>query len=165
MPLTNTLIKAETLVSTASYVEFTNIPATYTHLKVVVSARNNTGDTGIIITFNSSTSNYVNQRAYGVGSGTVAADTSSTSNITTILSNAGNATAGFFSNGEINILRYAEGVTKQVITLGFTENIATTAYGMITTSRWSDNNAITTIRLTSNGGNFEIGSSFYLYGI
>jgi len=165
MPLKYSLIKAQTLVSTTSYIEFTAIPAGFSNLKILVTARNSTADTGIIITFNSSTSNYVNQRAYGVGTGTVTADTSSTSNITTILSNAGNATSTMFSNGEINILRYAEAVPKQVITVGFTENIATTAYGMITTSRWSDNNAITTIKLTSNGGDFQIGSTFDLYGI
>lgn len=165
MALTYTLINSQLLLSNTAYVEFTNIPATYTHLKIIASARNTSSSTGIDVTFNSTTSNYAQQRWYGVGTGNTSADTGGTSSISMISSNDSTYTAGIFSNSEFNISRYTAAATKHVISHGATENIATTALSMLNGCRWSDNTAISTIRLTSGGTSFATYSNFYLYGI
>jgi hypothetical protein len=165
MALTYTLIKSELLLSNTAYVEFTAIPASYTHLKIIVSSRNTSSDTGIGITFNSTTSGYTQQRWYGQGTGITSADLAGTNSVYMIASNDSSFTAGIFSNSEINISRYTAAQTKSVLSTGTTENIATTALAMLNATKWADSNPISTIRLTSLGTSFLTNSSFYLYGI
>jgi hypothetical protein len=143
------------------------IPATYTDLKILVSARNSASSTGIEIIFNGTSSGYTMRRLYGTGSGTPASDTGGTSAfISNTMVNDSTYTANTFGNGEIYIPNYSvSGVAKSVSIDGVTENNATTALAMFTAGLSSGTGAITTIRLVASGGNFVEGSTFYLYGI
>lgn len=162
-----TLIEAKTLTTTAANFTFSSIPATYTDLCIVVSARSDTSSTqdGLWISqINGSGSNLSNIWLRGSGSGT----TSSTSALYGILVgqiNAANSTASTFSNLSIYIPNYTSANNKSISIDSVQEHNATEAYMGFTAGLWSNSAAITSITLDPQVGDLVQHSTAYLYGI
>ena len=151
--------------STAS-ITFSNIPQTYTDLKLVISARNNdtNGAGNILMGFNGSTSSFTNNFLQGSGSGTPGS-----SSVAQMIGDMDTAaeTANTFNNIEVYIPNYTSNTYKSFISDSVMENNANPAYQMLTANLWSNVSPITSIEITnrSAGKSFVSGSTFYLYGI
>jgi hypothetical protein len=165
MASTYTLITSSTVGSGGSSgIDFTNIPQTYTDLKVVYSARAASGTTlDIYIKFNSSTTGYSRKLLYGTGSSALSLGDSSNLYITAM--SAANNTANTFSNGEFYIPNYISSNNKSVLGFVVTENNATLAYIFNAAGLWSNTSAITSISIIPDGVNFAQYTTAYLYGI
>ena len=142
------------------------IPATYTDLKVIVSARTNRALVvdGIVMRFNGDTTsgNYTAKRLYGNGSSAA----SDSPNNGMPFMNGNTSTASTFGNAEIYIPNYAGSNAKSSSVDGVNENNATEAYAGLYAFLWSGTAAITTITITSEtSATILEGSTFYLYGI
>lgn len=169
MANTYTLISSVTVgAGGASSIDFTSIPATYTDLQLVVSARENLAATSAIIyiRFNSDTgANYSRRRL--IGDGSAASSASATGETALYLSAAATgttATANTFGNASLYIPNYAGSTAKSSSADTVIENNATTAYAILQANLWSGTAAISTITLTGDA-NFLQYSTAYLYGI
>jgi hypothetical protein len=169
MPTTYTLISSNVLTSTQTSVVFSSIPATYTDLVLKCSIRDN--DTGSSATarirFNgSSATNYSLTRLTGNGASASSGRSSSQAEIDIGEVNGGASTSNTFSNYEIYIPSYQAAQNKPIGIFGAQENNATTAYVENRAGLWRLTSAITSVTFLPQGANsFQIGSSFYLYGI
>jgi hypothetical protein len=164
MANTYTLIASYAASGTVASIEFTSIPATYTDLLVKVSLRgtSNIGVAGLILEYNSSSSNLTYIRLLGDGS----AASSATSTIGQIsVVQGGNATANTFSNQEIYIPNYTSANYKSANGDSVNENNATTEYMSLNRHLWNDTAAITSLKLSPNAGSLVQYSTAYLYGI
>jgi hypothetical protein len=154
----------------AAYIEFTSIPSTYTDLVVKISGRTLKASTyaALYMSFNSSTSNFQDKELYGVGS-TAGSGTSSASPGAgqTVAYVAGSTvTASTFGNSEIYIANYAGSANKSLSNDSVVENNSATANILaLIVNLWSNTAAITSIRLTPDGGDFVQYSTATLYGI
>ena len=173
MANTYTLIASSTVGSGgAATVSFSSIPATYTDLSLLVTARcEASGDTVFRIRFNSdSGTNYKwirllgdgssvssqNQGTYGAGYNT------SLFGQQTVSTN----TANTFSNAQIYIPNYAGSNYKSASIDAVTENNATAAQATLWAGLWESTSAINAITLSSESANdFAEFSTAYLYGI
>jgi len=171
MATTYTLISSVTVGSGgAANIEFTSIPATYTDLLIVLSARSNTtfGADGFaaILEFNGSTSNRSSRwiRNYN---GTVGSFNTFNGSTNTIFSslNPSDYTASTFNNNQYYIPNYAGSNNKSVSIDSVTENNSTDIIQTLTAGLWSDSSAITSIKLNPSPASFVQHSTAYLYGI
>jgi len=154
--------------STTSFVEFTSIPQDYTHLQIRAITRTTNAVTAedVNTQFNGDTTvNYSSHQLYGDGA-------SATSgfylgNIMTLLyTTGGSATANTFGSAILDILDYTN-TNKYKTTRslsGFDVN-GTTGHILLRSGNWRSTSAITSIKLSANGGNLAQYSSFALYGI
>ena len=170
MPSTYTLIKGETIASSAASYTFTAIPSTFTDLVVRLSTRMATGTFGeFSVQFNSDSSAlYSNTVLYGSGSAADTYNNSGSTSLNGILNTEGSSqTANTFSNNELYVPSYTVSQSKPVSAASATENNATTAYISVQAGLYRSNTAITSITLIDNinSRSFAAGSSFYLYGI
>jgi hypothetical protein len=162
--MANTFIKiaaAEAGSGGSTNFDFTVIPATYTDLMIVVSARStSTGDI-FNIAFNGSSSSFTGKYVYWenttANSGSLAqyggrVNTSST-------------TASTFSSTSIYIPNYAGSTNKSYSSDSVSENNAAAAPGSMIAGLWSNTAAITQVTLTPSAGNFAQYSTATLYGI
>lgn len=171
MPSTYTLIKGETLASSAASYTFTAIPSTFTDLMVRVSARTDFGslvDT-ISIKFNGATTNYSDTNL-NTNSSSGSGGSSRATGLAYIngfrAADGSTATSSTFSSAEFYIPSYTASQNKPMSEFNVSENNDATAYISAVAALWRDTAAITSIGLTPlNGPNFVSGSSFYLYGI
>ena len=167
MATTYTLISSVTVGSGgAANITFTSIPADYTDLKIVLSARSDRSaeqDTAAI-RFNSSTTNLSMRRLFADGT-TVYSD--SDTFIPTGHFSANSATANTFGNVEIYIPNYTGSNNKSVSSDGAAESNVTNVFRSMVAGLWSNSAAITSIALLPNNGsnNFMQYSTAYLYGI
>lgn len=152
----------------AANITFSSIPATYTDLKIVISARNsNAGNdaTRVQLRFNgaSTDANLTFRRLYGNGS-SAASDSGSTGHVA--WSNQSGSTANTFSNIEVYIPNYAGSNAKSFGADGGNENNQTQAYFGMFADLWNSTSAITSINIFSEGGeNWLQYSTATLYGI
>ena len=164
------LIEAKTLTTTAANFTFSSIPATYTDLCIVVSARSNTSSTqdGLWISqINGSGSNLSNIWLRGSGSSAIS-NTSALYGILVGQINAANSTASTFSNLSIYIPNYAGSNYKSVSSDYVTENNAVEAWRGLNAGLWSNTDAITSIKLEADYGGIQNWTQYttaYLYGI
>jgi len=154
----------------AASISFTSIPATYTDLVVLVSARSARTiepRDELHIRFNSdSGNNYSNRILQGNGTNTGSGSTSTTDYIKKGTMPAAGATANTFSNNLIYIPNYAGSTTKAVSRDEVTETNSTTLnYIELSAGRWTGTAAITTITFTPEVSTFVEYSTAYLYGI
>jgi hypothetical protein len=164
MANTYTLIASYEATGSVANIEFTTIPATYTDLLVKVSIRgtSNIGVAGLILEYNSSSSNLKYIRILGDGS----AASSATATIGQVsVVQGGNATANTFSNQEIYIPNYTSANYKSASGDSVNETNATEEYMSLNAHLWSDTAAITSLKLTPNAGSLVQYSTAYLYGI
>ena len=147
----------------ASNVEFTSIPGTYKHLQVrIMNLGSYAGNQGLNTIYNNDTgSNYSSHWLYGNGSSTGAGVTA-------------NDNIQYFGFGlwtsepnvsVIDILDYAD--TNKYKTMRCLTGLDRNGSGHIYlfSGSWRNTNAITSIKITPNSGNFNQYSSFALYGI
>jgi len=168
MPSTYTLIKGETIASSAASYTFTAIPSTFTDLVLRVSAQA-TGSgydfDNLTITFNgSSATNQSNTRLLGNGA---TPSSSRGSNQGVLIPNVlpkGIVAGNPWSNVELYLANYTVAQNKTSATFGVGEANQTTAWMSTLAGLFSDTAAITSIVLTPSA-DFASGSSFYLYGI
>lgn len=167
MATTCELIAKNVLSSTATDIDFTSIPGTYTDLLLVASTRTDlsgqiygtqrlriNGDTG---------SNYSYRFLEGNGAN-VSSGNSTTSYIFLGVATGATATASTFASLEIYIPNYAGSTNKSLSVSNTHETNGTTAYIDAIAGLWSSTNAITSLKVYSTE-NFQSGSSFFLYGI
>lgn len=168
MATTMSLIAKQTVGSGgASSVTFSNIPQTFTDLKLVMSTRVIVADVTayITFTFNSVTSGYSYRYLFGnggLGAG-VFSSSGSPAYVLGPITNGSNSTANTFGNAEVYIANYsATDKSKSISIDGAMENNASEAYAQMWADYWSNNSAINSIQIS---GNFAEFSTFYLYGI
>ena len=154
--------------ATAANMEFTSIPATYTDLSILLSARVNDANGVAQLYFNGSTSSDKRwRRLYGDGS-TATSDNSSglSQYFRPIGINRSDQTASTFGNMSIYIPNYASTSTyKSMSADGVNENNATFAEAALNAGLWESNNAITSITIIPSAGSFVQYSTATLYGI
>jgi hypothetical protein len=162
MANTYTLIEAKTLGSSAASVTFTSIPATYTDLCILMSARSTTGSPDSSISeINGSSANLQGRWLWGENNSLT--NGSYSGNIVLVGLPKSNATSNTFGNVQIYIANYTASEYKPVSIDSVSENNATNeAYTMIAAGLWSNTATITSIKLTAD---FATYSTFYLYGI
>jgi len=152
--------------ATATSIEFSSIPQTYTDLIVMVSGRAN--DSALYastkITFNSNATGYSGRYMQGDGA------TSSGQSFAQIVGfdPAATATASIFSNATIYIPSYAGSTNKTYTVDCVSENNASSGgtYQVISAGYWGNTAAITTVTLAMIfGGSYVQYSSASLYGV
>lgn len=144
---------------------FSSIPATYTDLQILISARSDRALNldNVFIRFNSSTSNRSYRRLYG--------DTAAYSDSGTALPaghiSGNNATANSFGSCSIYIPNYTSSNYKSFSAEGVAESNETAIYKSLIAGLWSNTAAITQVTLYADDGsqNFMQYSTAYLYGI
>ena len=149
----------------AADVEFTSIPATYTHLQLRITARS-TGSLDVIYRLNSDTtaSNYRTHLLYGNGSGATSATIANQAYITDIASTS--TIADTFGVAVVDFLDYANTNKYKVSrSLGGFDMNGATGYILLMSSLWQNTNAITSIKMNPITGSFAQYSHFALYGI
>ena len=148
----------------AANVEFTSIPATYTHLQLRITARS-TGSLDVIYRLNSDTtaSNYRTHLLYGDGSGATSATIPNEAYITDIASTS--TIADTFGVAVVDFLDYANTNKYKVSrSLGGFDRNGATGYILLISSLWQNTNAITSIKMNPITGSFAQYSHFALYG-
>lgn len=153
----------------SSYVEFTSIPATYTHLQIraIVRSNRNTGDS-LNVRFNSDTgSNYSYHHLYSNGSSAGSAIGSSATAIEAWANTIDNSlTANAFTIGIMDILDYTN--TNKNTTVRSLQGGDTSGAGHVyfSSGLWMNTSAISTIRFyPAYGTGLMQYSQFALYGI
>lgn len=158
-------IASTTVETPQSSITFSSIPSGYTDLKIVVSARQSTGDLGVLLRFNSNSASYSSRSLYGNGS-TAASSTGGTSTeYSSWMTSMSTDTANTFGSGEIYIPNYNSSNYKSISSDGVNENNGTTAYTALTAGLWSNTAAVTSITLSAVSGTFVANSTFTLYGV
>ena len=145
----------------SSFIEFTSIPSTYTHLQIRVDVNTNVGEEALTMQLNSDTgSNYSWHQLNGTGSVSANGGSSQTYMVVCYLNRS-----GVPGSSVIDILDYAN--TNKYKTLrelcGSDNN---TVGGQISfrSGSWRNTNAITSIKISS-AGTINQYSKFSLYGI
>jgi hypothetical protein len=174
--MANTFRKIQTVTvgsGGASSIDFTNIPQTFTDLKIVLSGRMATGgqiycDIGAY--FNGSTSGYSTAIVTYTNSGTSAATSSTGSQAKAVwFSEAAGSTAtsGVFGSGEMYIPNYRSSNQKIWSNEAVNENNGTAGNLILSNGLWANTAAITSISLFGDNpaGNFAQYTTATLYGI
>ena len=172
MPNTYYRIVSRPIYEATSSITFSNIPQTYTDLKIVGSTRQDGTANGIqlSLTFNSSASGYSRTLIYGAGSGSPVSASGNSEAFTRFgWAQDGAYTANVFGSFEIYIPSYSGSTyTKSFLGNSVTENNATEAFMGPHSNLWTDTAAaITSVTITISSGTtlFAANSSFSLYGI
>jgi hypothetical protein len=155
------------LISSASSVTFSSIPATYTDLLILCTVRSSSNaDPSFYWSYNGDSSVIYNAR-FLRGSGS-SASSFAQSGVGFHRSDGGadgtGETANTFSSVEIIIPNYASSIHKSSSLYMVSENNASAADITVGAALYASTNPITSINLSVDG-TLAIGSSFYLYGI
>jgi hypothetical protein len=166
------LIATTTLSSSATNVEFTSIPGTYTDLLVTISARADRADVadvmGIRINGDNTNGNYTNRSIVGDGGNGVVSNYISSSNLELWIAHfsAANTTASTFGNAQVYFSNYSGNTNKSFSAQGASENNAAAGYNDMKAGLWSNTNAITSLKfICLFGTNMVSGTTLSLYGI
>jgi hypothetical protein len=155
------LIEQITLSSAQSSITFSSIPATFTDLYLLVSARSSTTSDFYRIRPNGSTSNHTGRFLSGDGSSV----SSGTSAPIFGRQSRSNMTANTFGSDSWYLPNYTAASAKSISVDVANENNATENALGINAGLWNDTSAITSIEFHPGAGDFVSGSSFTLYGI
>jgi len=166
--MANTLKKIQTVIvgsGGAANIDFTNIPQTYTDLKIVYSLRSNdtnaNGGNFFYFQFNNTGFTGLSAKALG-GNGSSIFNTSG--NVYGFM-NPSDFTASVFSNGEFYIPSYTSANNKSYYSDSANENNATAANMVLYAGLWSNTAAVTSIKLVPYSGSFVEYSEATLYGV
>ena len=168
---TYTLISSNVLSSSTASVTFSSIPATYTDLVLRMSLRAESpdpaGDRIKVVLNGSSSSIYsmTNITGSGGAGGYGSAVLSSQTFLTFRYTNQSGMTTNAFGSAEIYIPSYTASQNKPMSGISVQETNASTARMSATAGLFSSTSAITSIQILPYELNWDIGSSFYLYGI
>lgn len=155
----------------SAFVEFTSIPATYTHLQIRGGGRSTASATTVninlringVTTQGSYKSHYLRSSESAVTTG--ADGGGATSSIWVGSTPAANYSANVFGANIIDILDYANTNKNKVVRAFNGSNNNTAAFTVLSSGLWIDTAAITGIRLTLSSGNWATNTQFALYGI
>ncbi len=148
-----------------SYVEFTSIPSTFTHLQIRLINDTSAGDINIRAQFNGDTgSNYSWHTMYGTG-GAVYSDFNGVSSTYYGSFSRGGNGSGVFGASVVDILDYKN--TNKYKTVRSLTGKDTNGSGILwfSSGLWQSTNAISSIKIFPESGNLNQYSSFALYGI
>ena len=169
---TYSLISRQTVGSAGGVasITFSNIPQTFTDLKIVASGRtdyNGLSDESYVKLNGSSASIYSWVLAYSSGTASAAAtDSAEGYGIPGCQNNAATSTANVFCNGEIYIPNYASANYKRIsLEYGIENNATATNFKAMTSGLWGSTAAVTSVSLSGQLGNYVQYSTFSLYGI
>ena len=143
-----------TLGSSALSVTFSNIPATYRDLILVVQTIRASSNTTILRFNGSSATEYNAQRMYGDSSGAASDSVASQTSL-----DLGNSATNYISTTQIMDYR-ATDKHKTILSRQGRDS----TYTLALAGRWANTNAITSVAVSS-GANWNSGSTFNLYGI
>ena len=152
----------------ASAITFSSIPATYTDLKLVISARTDYAGVNdyLKVTINGNGSSISQRFIYGGGNTQGSGSYGSPANVILSTLNGANSTASTFSNGELYFPNYASSTYKSIFTDDVTETNAAATQMDMYAALWSNTSAITTILLNPYYGTiFSQYTTATLYGI
>ena len=155
----------------ASTVSFSSIPSTYKHLQVRALIRGTASASAISanMQFNSDTgSNYSYHELYGSGAGGGQASAGANQTRFFLHGNAPAATAlaSSFGVAVMDILDYTNtSKYKTARCLNGMDVNGSGGYILVDSGSWQNTNAISSIQITPNSGNFAQYSQFALYGI
>jgi hypothetical protein len=154
-------IATTTLGSAASSITFSSIPATYSDIRLVLTAKDATGSGYVKLTFNNDTgTNYSRTLIYGDGS---AAGSASNTNQAFIRMNSGLSTT-IPELLTADIFSYAGSTYKTaLVTANEDKNGSGLIYSIV--GLWRSTSAINRIDLSNSVNNFAIGTTATLYGI
>jgi hypothetical protein len=162
------LFKIETVdvASPVSSVTFSNIPQTYSDLKLVASVRSNraAAEDGFGITVNSASSGYTYRVLSSTGT---AASTSATAfeQIWVARVNGNTTTANAFAHVDAYFPNYTSSNAKTYSVDGATESNTVEGYITFSTVAQSSTSAITSLTVQTINGTVGTNSSFTLYGV
>jgi hypothetical protein len=157
---TYTALATVTLGSSASSVTFSSIPATYRDL-VVVTNVDGTLQSNYWLRLNGDTgSNY--SYVFARGNGTTASSSSSAGQTSMRLNGDADVMTDFSHVAVLSIMDYS--ATDKHKTVLIRPNTASRAADM-GAGRFASTSAITSVLLFLSTGNFDVGSTFNLYGI
>jgi hypothetical protein len=149
--------------SAVANIEFTSIPATYTHLQIRGITNNSSTSQDVFAQLNADTgSNYSRHGVYGDGgvavSFAVAPDVNMSVGYTS-------KTATYFGSSIIDILDYSNTNKYKTIRAlaGQVTNVSQTV--LLFSGNWRSTSAVTSIKIFPGNGNFNQYSSFALYGV
>jgi hypothetical protein len=154
-----------------SYIEFTNIPQTYRHLRIEMATRNSTSSTniGMRVSTDGTTFDAGSNYDWQYTTASAATITSGESLATTaILAGAHGTASDVMSPATVDILDYANGSYQKtcLVQYGRKTGTATTDLGVIAaTGFWRNTVAIKGVRLFPFADNFSTGSRVTLYGL
>jgi len=160
-------IARQTIGSAASSVTFSSIPQNYTDLVIVACFK--AASTTIVtpsIRFNGDTgSNYSNTTMYGTGSS--ATSVRYTNKDKSYLGDfAAGVTTNAFVPYIISVSNYSNNTTYKTFLCRYTQMNSSSGEVGATAGLWRNTNAITSLTITSDGGqNFAADSTFTVYGI
>lgn len=165
------LISTQKPVS-ASPVTFSSIPATYTHLQLKWHCRTTSGNTSDNVTMqvNGDTGANYDWQIF-TGTNTTAASTPGIGQTAILCGTAvgGTGTAGFFSNGELDIQGWSQAASGHTLTVNgkwyacWSGTAATSQVGTMG-GLWVPSGVPTSLSLQPAAGTFASGSVFSLYG-
>ena len=170
MALTYKAIGTHTIGTATNIIEFTNISADYTDLLIKFSLRTTENavftDQGFRVTFNSNTTGYYNVLLYGIGNAAGTAKNSNQDHLRWVYGNSDTAVASAFGSGEMYIPNYSGSQKKSTNSYSVSEtNSATTPVMATAAGFWDNAAAITSVKFTTNTGNFKQYSTVMVYGI
>lgn len=163
--MTMTLINTITLGSSASTIDFSSIPATYTDLLLLVSPRSATGGNAMTLRFNNSSSGYSDKRLSSTGASITATSNYLTDQLICGYASSSAETSFTYGSNSIYIPNYAGSATKSVTIEGTYEKDGNGNYMSIITGAWSNTAAISSITLYIYSGTFDSNTTASLYGI
>jgi len=169
MAVTHKLIQTITVGTATASIDFTSIPATYTDIFFLVSARSSsataTGGVAFDMAINTVTTSRAHKRIYGTG-GTPGSDSPGTTRLGAAVT-TNSATASTFGSLGVYFSNYSGTTNKTFHVDSTAENNSTTDYELdISAGLWSSTAAINAVKFTmSDSSNFTQYSSVSLYGI
>jgi hypothetical protein len=161
-------IATTTLGTNTASVTFSSIPATYTHLQIRFIARDTRAVIleGYKIQFNGDTAgNYSDHTLYGDGSSAGAFSNTSATFMSPYPIASANATASVFGISVVDILDYAN--TNKYKTIRSLSGVDNNGDGVVgfSSGNWRNTDAVTSITVGAQVGDWVEYSSFALYGI
>jgi hypothetical protein len=164
MPTTYDSLATTTLSSAQSSVTFSSISGSYTDLVLIINAKG-TGFSGSgtypYVRYNSdSGTNY--SRTYLAGNGSSASSSRGSSENLQYLVGGTYVDGSFTYNSITQFMNYSNSTTYKTM-LSRANNASVQVDALV--GLWRSTSAITSIVIYSSSGNFDIGSTFTLYGI
>lgn len=158
-------IATVTLGASASVIELTSIPSTYTDLVLIANLQNTVASAEFIRVNGDTGSNYSYTRLYSYGTGASTGSNRGTNQtsidwapVAVSLPQSGD----YWPFGIIQINNYANTTTYKTIITKWGD---TNGEIDVTVGNWRSTSAITSISIFCSGGNVRVGSNMTLYGI
>jgi hypothetical protein len=157
----------------AANIEFTSIPQTFTHLKIITSLRTASGGQAFAdcnLTINGNSSAIYDSQIYYTNNGTnmaTARTQGQTNGAWFAEANGSTSLANVFGANEMYFINYTASVNKIWFMHGSNENNTTSGNILVGGGNWNNTAAITSILFfaTNPSGNFAQYSTATLYGI